>query len=51
MGMHSTYTATHYKDLNIDWQARPKAAYCLPWLISARRRIRMAISALSSSVR
>ncbi len=22
MGMHSTYTATHYKDLNIDWQAR-----------------------------
>ena len=22
MGMHSTHTATHYKDLNIDWQAR-----------------------------
>ena len=22
MGMHSTYTATHYKDLNIDSQAR-----------------------------
>ena len=40
-----------YSPYQLKAQARPKAAYCLPWLISARRRIRVAISALSSSVR